>query len=313
MNVVFLGTPEFAVPTLQKLSTAGIRIQAVFTRKDKKVGRHQALTPPPVKVAADKMGLPIYQPSTLKKEANREPLVQLCPDAIVVVAYGMILPPYVLSIPRLGCINLHPSLLPAFRGAAPINWALIQGEKETGITTMLMDEGLDTGPVLLQRRTAIHPDEDAGALSRRLALMGADLMAETLQKLDQGILSPAPQEHARATGAPMLKKEDGKIDWTMGAFALKNRIRGLSPWPGSFCFYGGKRIKVLSAEVAGDVRLDEQGRPGEIVAMEAEGILIRCGENSVLTLKAVQMEGKKPLAAAEFLRGVSLKAGDILA
>ncbi len=306
IRTVFMGTPEFALATFEGLLDFGLDVVAVYTQPDRPSGRGNRVTPPPVKVLAAARGIPVLQPAKLRAPEAVEELRQIGPDLIVVVAYGQILPKSVLEVPRHGCINVHASLLPKYRGAAPINKAIIDGEGATGITTMLMDVGLDTGDMLVKRATAIGPFETAGALHDRLALLGREAMEETLRQLCAGELRPEPQNDSLSCYAPMLKKEDGRIDWCRSATEIHNQVRGLDPWPGAYTSLAGEILKVAgTAPEAGG------GKPGSILAAGPEGVLIACGTGS-LRVGELQLPGKKRLPAAEFLRGRTLPIGTLL-
>jgi len=250
MRIAFAGSPVFAVPTLERLAAERYDIRAVITQPDRPVGRKQELQPPPVKQAALRLNLPAFQPEKIKSDEARAFLEEVKPEAVVVVGYGQILPPWLLELPRYGCVNLHASLLPAYRGAAPIQWAIANGETRTGNTTMLMDPGLDTGPILLQWATEIGPEETAVELAERLSVAGADLMVETLRGLEAGRIMPQPQDNSRASRAPLLKKEHGQIDWSMTAQQIANRIRGFLPWPGCYTGFRGKKLQIWRANPA---------------------------------------------------------------
>lgn len=304
IRTVFMGTPEFALPTLQGLLSAGVDLCAVFTQPDRPRGRGKLLAPPPVKEMAVAHGLPVFQPQKLRDPAVVETLRSLRPDLIVVVAYGQILPASILDIPRYGCINVHASLLPRYRGAAPINKAIVDGEQVTGVTTMLMDVGLDIGDMLVKRATEIGIEETAGQLHDRLALLGREAMAETLRRLCEGTLRPEPQDDAQSSYAPMMKKEDGRIDWRHPARDIHNLVRGLSPWPGAFTSWNGQMLKLGRT-------LAEEGpdaEPGTVVAADGCGVCIACGQG-VLRVRELQLAGKKKLPAGDFLRGASLSVG----
>jgi methionyl-tRNA formyltransferase len=303
IRTVFMGTPEFALHTLQGLVDAGLNLVGVYTQPDRPKGRGKQLAAPPVKELALRHGIPVYQPVKLRAPEAVAGLEALAPDLIVVVAYGQILPKSVLEIPRYGCINVHASLLPKYRGAAPINKAIMDGETVTGITTMLMDEGLDTGDMLVKRSLAIGPRETAGELHDRLALLGRETMEETLAQLCAGTLAPEKQDSALTSYAPMLKKEDGRLDWNRPAIELHNQVRGLDPWPGAYTLLNGELLKLASTRVAAG-----RGEPGCILAAEADGVQVACGEG-VLVIGALQLAGRKRLAAAEFMRGQPLPAG----
>jgi methionyl-tRNA formyltransferase len=309
VKLVFCGTPHFAVPTLNALLAAGYDIRLVVTQPDRPVGRTQELTSPPVKQRAIAAGLPVAQPDKIRNNAEfRTQLEAIAPDAIVVVAYGRIIPPWMLALPRLGCINLHASLLPKYRGAAPIQWAIAMGETVTGNTTMLLEEGLDTGPILLQQAMAIGPERTAADLFEELAVGGAPLMVETLAGLESGVIVPKPQDHARATLAPILQREDGRMDFAARtATELKNRWRGFQPWPGAFTSLNGKNLIVHRMDVANDSFRagSECAVPGQVLARDAS-VFVACAQSTWLELLEVQVEGKKRLSASEFLRGLPL-------
>ncbi|HEV8524376.1 MAG TPA: methionyl-tRNA formyltransferase, partial [Terriglobales bacterium] len=278
MNLVFCGTPEFAVPTLRKLVEGGFDVRLVVTQPDRPSGRGQELTAPPVKQLAQSLGVPIVQPDRIKtNEEFRARLEAVKPTATVVVGYGRIIPKWMIDLPPLGNINLHASLLPKYRGAAPIQWAIARGETVTGVTTMHIDEGLDTGDILLQKEISIAPEDTAVTLAPRLAESGADLMVETLRGLEAGSITPRPQDHPQASLAPILKKEDGRVDFTLAAWEIVNRWRGFQPWPGAFTTLRSKNLtfhalRVLDQKVA-------QLAPGEI-AIEDEHMLVGCGSGT---------------------------------
>jgi methionyl-tRNA formyltransferase len=306
MKIVFMGTPEFAVPSLKALIESGDEVVAVVTQPDKPRGRGLEVTPPPVKILAQKYGIPVLQPQKIKTEEFLKQLEELRPDIICVVAYGKILPKGILELPRYGCINVHASLLPKYRGAAPINWAIIRGEKVTGITTMKMDEGMDTGDILLQREVPIEDEDTAETLSHKLSLTGAEVLIETLNLLKEGKLKPIPQNHSQATYAPMLKKEDGEIDWGKTAEEIKNLVRGTLPWPGAYTFLDNKILKVYKVRV-----VEGQGKPGEVIKSDKETLRVATGENA-LDILELQIEGGKRLDTATFLRGRKIREGTIL-
>ncbi len=304
MKIVFCGTPRFAVSTMEALRAAGHEIALVVSQPDRPVGRTQQVAATPVKQIAIAAGLAITQPEKIKNNPEfRAQLEAIAPDAIVVVAYGRIIPPWMLALPRLGCINLHASLLPKYRGAAPIQWAVAMGETVTGNTTMLLEEGLDTGPILLQREIAIRPEQTAADLFDVLAEAGAPLVVETLAGLADGSIRPKPQDHALATLAPMLDREDGRMDFAARtAVDLWNRWRGFQPWPGAFTMLDGKKLIVHRMQVT-----EESGSavPGE-VRNENHRLRVACAGNTWLEIIELQLEGRKRLSAAEFLRGVAL-------
>jgi methionyl-tRNA formyltransferase len=308
MKLLFCGTPEFAVPTVERLIAENFVIDLVVTNPDEPSGRGYALKAPPVKQVALHAGLDVLQPAALKDPATVAFLSRYRPDAIVVVAYGHLIPKWLIDLPRWGCINLHASLLPKYRGAAPIQWALIRGEAVTGVTTMRIDVGLDTGDVLLKREVGIQDDDDSETLGARLSQLGADLMIETLRQLEQGGLEAQPQDHAQATLAPILKKEDGRIDWNFPALAIWNRIRGLRPWPGAYTRFRGKNLHIWAASrpAAGEtIHLD----PGTLIADRGR-LCVSCGQGTLLELAEIQLEGRKRLAPRDFLNGVRISAGE---
>ena len=294
MRILFMGTPEFAVPCLEALIAAGHTVCGVFTQPDKPKGRGYTLTPPPVKKTALEHQIPVYQPKTLRDEAVQQQIRALQPACIVVVAYGKILPPAVLQIPPHGRINVHASLLPAYRGAAPIQWAVLNGDKETGVTTMYMAEGLDTGDILLQQATPIGPEETAGELHDRLAVLGAELLCKTLSQLSE--ITPRPQGEATTPYASMLDKSLSPINWNLPAQKIHDQIRGLSPWPAATATLSGKLLKVFESRVVDDV---PQDAPGTI----HEAFVVTCGNHTALQLLRVQLAGKKAMDAQTFLRG----------
>jgi len=309
MHLIFCGTPQFAVPTLEKLLAEGFTIELVVSQPDEPSGRGYEVKPPPVKQVAEKAGIQAFQPAKLKDPATQEFLSTFHPDAIVVVAYGRIIPPWMIELPRLGCINLHASLLPKYRGAAPIQWAIIRGETVTGVTTMKIDPGMDTGDILLVREIPIREDATTETLSESLSRIGADLMIETLRGLERGELTPRPQDPALATMAPMLKKEDGRIDWSLPAREISWRVRGLRPWPGAYSTFRGKNLHVWSGAVADAPPAPLE--PGTLLG-GAGKLLVACGQGTQLELKEVQLEGKKRLSARDFLNGVHLQPGERL-
>ncbi len=311
LRLVFCGTPQFAVPTLEALVAASHEIALVVSQPDRPVGRERTLTAPPVKQAALAAGLAIAQPEKIRNNSEfRAQLEAIAPDAIVVVAYGRIIPPWMLKLPRMGCINLHGSLLPKYRGAALIQWAVAMGDAFTGNTTMLLDEGLDTGPILLDQTREIRPNETAVELFSDLAQMGAPLVVETLRGSANGSIKPRPQNGALATFAPMLDREDGRMDFTArSAHELYNRWRGFQPWPGAFTAFQGKKLIAHRMAVASEPASasGHVAEPGAIY-VENQRLFVACAENTWLELIEVQLEGKKRLSAAEFLRGAGLGA-----
>ena len=305
MRIIFIGSGEIGVPTLQRLAQAHSMV-AVFTRPDRPAGRGHILRPTPIKEAALELGLELHQPESVNSPESLQLIREFKPEAIVVASYGEILSKDLLQIPQRGAINLHASLLPKYRGAAPINWAIIRGETETGITTFLMDEGLDTGETLVQRRVPIEDDDTAGSLHDKLAQLGAKAMLETLEGLERGTLKPKPQDHSRATYAPKLKKELGRLDWSRPSRDLFNLIRGLNPAPGAFTFFKGRRLKVHRSRVVKD---SYHGQPGEVIDV-AEGLIVKTG-NGLLELLEVQPEGKRPMGGMDFLRGYKVEVGEL--
>jgi methionyl-tRNA formyltransferase len=304
MKLAFCGTPGFAVPTLEALLAAGHEVALVVSQPDRPVGRSQQLNAPPVKQCALAAGLPVIQPEKIRNNAGfRAQLESIAPDAIVVVAYGRIIPPWMLALPKLGCINLHGSLLPKYRGAAPIQWAVANGDAFTGTTTMLLEEGLDTGPILLQQPIEIGRDQTSVDLFDLLAKTGAPLIVETLTVLANGTVQPRPQNNNGATFAPILNREDGRMDFvTRTAHELYNRWRGFQPWPGAFTTLDGKKLIVHRMEVAAPRGLAAPGQS----QIENDHLFVACAEDTWLELLEVQLEGKKRLSAAEFLRGTPL-------
>ncbi len=313
MRLIFMGTPEFAVPSLERLLLDGHEIAAVFTQPDKPAGRGKEIHEPPVKTLALHRGIPVHQPAKIKtNEEVRRVLETISPDACVVAAYGKILPEWMLAIPRLGCINVHASLLPKYRGAAPINWAIANGERETGITIMQMDVGMDTGPILSQRPTPIFNDETAPELSTRLARLGAEILSETLQRIERGEIKPTPQDDGKATHAPMLKREDGLIDWRMRAGELANRVRAFQPWPGAYTDFRGGRLMLWRAHEVFEPVPPDDVEAGRILSIDESGIMISCAGPTVLRIEVVQVEGKRRMSARDFANGARLKAGDVI-
>ena len=311
MKIAFCGTPAFAVPTLEALIAAGHEVALVVSQPDKPVGRNQTLTAPPVKQIALAADIPVTQPEKIRSNAEfRAQLEGIAPEAIVVVAYGRIIPPWMLALPRLGCINLHGSLLPKYRGAAPIQWAVAMGDAFTGNTTMLLEEGLDTGPILLQQTIAIEPHQTAGDLFAILARAGASLVVETLAGLASGTLPPQPQNREGATFAPLLDREDGRMDFAARtAHELLNRWRGFQPWPGAFTTLAGKKLIVHRMQIAGpEIAGVGIVEPGTIRIVDKR-FLAACAMETWLELVEVQLEGKKRMTAAEFLRGNPLPGG----
>ena len=302
MRIVFMGTPDFAVPSLQALIDAGHDVCAVYTQPDKPQGRKQILTAPPVKTLALEHDIPVFQPNTLKNEDEQARLRELAPEVIIVVAYGKLLPKAVLDIPPHGCINVHGSLLPRWRGAAPIQWAVIAGDEMAGVTTMQMAEGLDTGDMLLTYETKVGEKETAGELFDRLAQSGAELLTQTLVKLDE--ITPRPQDDAQSCYAHMLDKQMAVIDWSKSAHEIDCLIRGLNPWPIALTTLSGERLKVFAAEKA-----NGNGEPGTVLEADPKkGLTVACGEGA-LKLTEIQMVGGKRMKATDFLRGHAIEVG----
>lgn len=299
MKSIFMGTPEFAVPTLERMVAAGHEVTAVFTQPDRPKGRGQESTASPVKIAAERLGIRVYQPERVRRPEVVEEIRALQPEVMVVVGYGQIIPQTILDIPPHGIINVHASLLPKYRGAAPIQWAIARGETRTGVTTMRIDAGLDTGDMLLKEETEIGQEETAVELSARLAPMGAGLLERTLAKLST--IKPEKQDDLQATLAPILKKEDGRIDWTLPAREIACRVRGFQPWPGCYTTWRGKRLAIWRA----------RAQAGWAGTGEIRGTRVGCGEG-LLELIEVQPEGKKRMTAEAFLNGHQVKDGEVL-
>ena len=313
MRVVFMGTPAFAVPSLEALDNSDHEVVGVVTQPDRPQGRGQAVVPCPVKELALAKGLPVSQPEKIKSPEFLQQLSDWKPDVIAVTAFGRILPKAILDLPPMGCVNVHGSLLPAYRGAAPIQWALIHGDPETGITTMLMDEGMDTGAVLLQQTVLIEPEETSLELGARLAQVGGALLVETLTRLAEQSVVPRAQDHTRATLAPLLKKEDGVIDWTQSATEIANRIRGLSPWPGSHTFHHEHRLIIRKGRVdaQGGLGGSDGSQPGTILAVGQKSFWVETGEGRLEVLE-VQPANKKRMSVEQFLQGHVLRVNERL-
>lgn len=303
MRAVFLGTPSFAVPTLEKL-TAAHQLIEVVTQPDRPKGRGKELAAPPVKEFALRQGLPVYQPERIRRPEAVEHLRQLAADVMIVVGYGQIIPQSIIDLPRHGILNVHASLLPKYRGAAPIQWAIVNGETVTGVTIMKIDAGLDTGGMLLRAETAIGQDETAVELGDRLAVIGAELLIDALERIDR--ITPEPQDSSQATLAPILKKEDGRIDWTYSARAIHNRVRGFQPWPGAHSRFRGQSLHIWKSGVAGRTG----GEPGRLRHLDRR-VWVDCGEGA-LELVEVQLEGKKRMSAADFANGQRLAESEAL-
>ncbi len=311
MRIIFMGTPEFAVPSLEALFRGGHEVVGVVTQPDRPKGRGQRMVASPVKQLAQAQGIPILQPEKMKSPELLQALTAWRPDVIAVTAFGRILPKSILDLPPGGCVNVHGSLLPRYRGAAPIQWALIHGDTETGITTMLMDEGMDTGPMLLQRVVPIEPEDTAAELGRRLATVGGELLVETLEGLENETITPREQEHQKATNAPLLTKAAGLINWTQPAQDIVNRIRGLSPWPGCYTFLNDQRLVIWKAKIEGrGGESNSQGVPGTILEVQTSEIRVLTGEG-VLRITEVQPANKRRMTVEEFLQGRSLRSGEV--
>lgn len=305
MRIIFMGTPEFAVPSLEALLASEDQVVGVVTQPDRPKGRGHDLASPPVKLVAQRAGIPFLQPLKIRTPDFLEALAAWKPDLIAVTAFGRILHAPILNLPPKGCVNVHGSLLPKYRGAAPVHWAVINGETETGITTMLMDEGMDTGPMLLQERIPILPDDTAGTLAPRLAEVGGRLLVETIRQLKAGTLAPCHQDHAQATLAPLLKKEDGMIDWTGSAQSIVNRVRGMSPWPGAYTFYGQERWSIWKAVAVPE---PAQAQRGTLVAVTKQSIRVATG-NGVLEILEIQTANSKRMPVGQFLAGHRIDSG----
>jgi methionyl-tRNA formyltransferase len=316
MKLVFCGTPEFALPSLRRLlADQTFQIEALVTQPDRPRGRGYHVASSAVKDFALKSGIYVYQPEKIRDESTTLFFKRIDPDAVVIIAYGQIIPQHLIDIPRLGWINLHASLLPKYRGAAPINWAIVNGEKITGVTTMRIDAGMDTGPTLLQKEVTIGPDETAPELSRRLAEAGAGLVIESLVGLDLGKIVPRIQDNAQATKAPLLKKEFGQIDWSLPSRQIYDRLRGFDPWPGAFTWFRGQHCRVWgrpTTEADAIAVSASASQPGTIISSSGE-ILVPCGEGTRLRLDAVQLEGKKRITAKEFAHGARLAKAEAFA
>jgi methionyl-tRNA formyltransferase len=306
LRIVFMGSPDFAVPALERVIERH-RVELVVTRPDKPKGRGKRVVPPPVKVVAEAAGAPVFQPKSVKGKKFRARLAEVGADIGVVVAYGKILPLSVLEAFPHGCLNIHASLLPKYRGAAPIQWSLIEGETETGVTIMRLDEGMDTGPVLLERRIEVGPADNAGTLSDRLSELGAEMLLEALERIEDGTAVFREQNHDAATYAPMLKKEDGVVDWNQAAEAVANRIRGVDPWPGAVTTLDGQPLKLFAASLA---QADEPGdaEPGQVLGIDKRGLRVACRQG-VCVVAEVQAAGRKRMAARAFVAGRPMPVG----
>ncbi len=308
MKIVFMGTPDFAVPSLDILVKNGYEVEAVVTQPDKPKGRGNKLTPPPVKEYALNNNIAVLQPEKVKTGAFAQELRGIAPDLLVTVAYGRILPQEVLDIPPFGCINVHGSLLPKYRGAAPIQWSVINGDKITGITTMYTDIGMDTGDMLLKREVEIGPNETAGELHDKLSIIGAEVLLETLKELEKGTLVRTPQPAEQASYVTMISKETGLIEWTKTMEEIHNLVRGIDPWPGAYTFYKGERIRVWKTE---HTDVEKTSKPGEILEVKKEGILVGTGKGNIM-LKEIQFDSGKRLKVEQYLAGHSIEKGELL-
>ena len=306
MRIVFMGTPEFAVPSLKALAESRDEVAALVAQPDKPKGRGLKPAPPPTKIVAEQFGIPVLQPSGIRTEEFLNELAALNPDLICVAAYGKILPKAVLELPRFGCLNVHASLLPKYRGAAPVNWAIVRGEKVTGITIMQMDEGMDTGDILLKREMPIDYDDTGETLTEKLSLAGAELLLQAIAELKKGYLQPLKQDETAATYAPMLKKEDGRVDWSKPAGEIRNQIRGMLPWPGAYTYSNEKMIKIYKAAVA-----EGEGKQGEVIDAPQGVLRVMTGEGA-LDILELQLEGGKRLDAKAFLSGRRIEPGAVL-
>lgn len=307
MDIVFMGTPEFAVPCLQRLIDDGHNVKGVFTQPDKPKGRGHKMQFPPVKECAVNAGIPVYQPTKMRDGEALSVIEMLNPELIIVVAYGKILPKEILDFPRYGCINMHASILPRYRGAAPIQWCVINGEKESGVTAMQMDVGLDTGDMLLTKTVSIGENETAGELHDELSLLGAQVMAETIDLLLKGELIPEKQDDEKSNYAPMLTKDLCPINWNESALSIHNKVRGLSPWPVATAKLGEKTIKIHKTIISDK----SNGQPGEVIVSDKK-LVVSCGESTSIEIVVLQTEGKKAMKASDFLRGNPIEVGTIL-
>ncbi len=307
MNIVFMGTPEFSVPCLERLIADGHTVKAVFTQPDRPKGRGHHMAYPPVKETALKYSIPVYQPERLRKSDACDIITEIAPDLMIVVAYGQILPQNILDIPKYGCVNIHASLLPKYRGAAPIQWAVLNGEKESGVTSMQMDAGLDTGDMLISAKTEIGENDTAGDLHDKLSLLGADVMSETIRKIEYGTLERKEQDDSLSNYAPMLSKELCPIDWNLSAREVHNKVRGLSPWPLATFELDGKVIKAHKTLLCGKAK----GKAGEVIE-NSKRLVVCCGDGEAVEIVTLQPQGKKAMNAADYMRGNPIEKGVIL-
>jgi methionyl-tRNA formyltransferase len=311
LKIVFMGTPQFAVPVLEALVKAGHEVRLVVTQPDRPKGRSGKPVPPPVKALAEALGLPVFQPEKVRRPEAIEEIRKADPDAMVVAAFGQILPKALLEIPRLGNFNVHASLLPKYRGAAPVNWAIVNGEAETGVTIMLMDEGLDTGAMLTTAVEPILPEDTAETLTAKLSRVGAELIVKALAEFEAGMLKPVSQDNSQATYAPILKKGLGKIDWAKPAREIERTVRGLDPWPGSFTYLAGKMLHIWKAKVAPTRLLEPPSPAGKVISADKGGIIVAAGEGALI-IEEIQPEGGRRMKAYEYLAGHKIASGEIL-
>lgn len=305
MNIIFMGTPDFAVPSLEKLYGEGHNIELIITQPDKPKGRGKKLLPTPVKSKGLELGLEIYQPDNINTKESIERIKKINPDVIVVIAYGQILKEHILNIPKYGCVNIHASLLPEYRGAAPINWAIINGKEESGITTMLMEKGLDTGDMLLKKKVLIDKGMTAGKLHDKLMVIGSELIVDTLNGLKSGTIIPEKQNHDLSSYAVMMDKTLGKIDWNDSKEKIMNLVRGTNPWPGAYSYYDGKKIKIYKVNISNEIY---SGINGEIVKVNDEGIYIKV-DNGTVMIQEIQFSGKKKMEVEEYIKGNAIEIG----
>ncbi len=310
-KIVFMGTPDFSVPVLQTIIKDGYEVIAAVTQPDRPVGRKRVMTPPPVKVEALKHGIPVYQPEKIRDPEELGKILALKPDLVVTAAFGQILPNELLEAPKLGCINVHASLLPELRGGAPIHYSILEGKEKTGITIMYMAEKLDAGDILTQVEVPIEEDDNVGTLHDKLSAAGSELLSQTIPKLINGELEGIPQDHAKATFAPNIKREQEKIDWSAGGEEIYNKIRGLNPWPVAYTTLGGKVMKIWKGEKVQD---DKAAQPGEVIGVAEDGFCVRTGNGTAIKVTELQPAGKKKMSAFDYLRGAGagLTAGAVL-
>ncbi|MDD5544986.1 MAG: methionyl-tRNA formyltransferase, partial [Acidobacteriia bacterium] len=312
MRIVFMGTPEFAVPALKKIVEAKHQVVGVFTQPERPVGREQLVTPPPVKRWAIQQGLKAFSPESIKNQETRELLSGLAPEVIIVVAFGRILPPWMLELPPYGAINVHASLLPKYRGAAPIQWAIANGEAATGVTTMQMDAGLDTGDILLQKTLPVLPEDTSSTLNKSLSNLGADLLVQTLDELKASTLHRRKQDSSQASVAPILKKEDGILDWRWPAAKIHNHVRGFNPWPGTYTHYQGRILKILKTDLAEESTIPAEGnsvQAGVLFVAGKHTAIAKAGDANWLVLREVQPEGRKKMSGSDFVNGFRIENG----